>query len=194
LSNPIILASSSPFRRELLSRLNLDFSCNSPNIDETALSNETASDYVVRLGYEKALAVANNALPGSIIIGSDQCAVLDGNILGKPGHHANAMSQLKSMQGRSVIFHTGVCVFQVDSGNYESEEVLFEVKFRHLGDEQLNHYLLTEEPYQCAGSFKSEGYGIALFEGMSGTDPTALIGLPLIRLVTMLENAGVTVV
>jgi septum formation protein len=194
LSNPIILASSSPFRRELLNRLNLEFSCNSPDIDETARIKETASDYVIRLAYEKALAVAKTAAPRSIIIGSDQCAVLDGNILGKPGNHANAMSQLKSMQGRSIIFHTGVCVLQTDTRSYECEEVLYEVKFRQLNDKQLDHYLRVEEPYQCAGSFKSEGYGIALFDAMSGTDPTAIIGLPLIRLVSMLENAGVTVI
>jgi len=189
----IILASSSPFRKELLARLNLPFECHSPDVDESLQSGESAEAYVCRLARQKAQAIANK-FPQAVIIGSDQCALLEDQILGKPGDHNNALKQLKAAQGKSVIFHTGLCVMQASTGFSETDDILFQVKFRYLSDQQLSHYLEVEQPYQCAGSFKSEGYGAALFDHMQGDDPTALIGLPIIRLVGMLENAGVTVI
>ncbi len=192
-SRPIILASSSPFRRELLQRLHLDFSSISPDIDETRLEGEIASNYVTRLAVEKARKVANEHSE-AIVIGSDQCAVLDEDILGKPGSHENAMQQLRNAQGKTVVFQTGICVICLDSAFQQQAAVPFEVDFRQLSDQQLDRYLTTERPYNCAGSFKSEAYGITLFERMRGDDPTALIGLPLIALTRMLEEAGVSVV
>ena len=189
----IILASSSPFRKELLSRLHLDFECHSPDIDESHLAGESASDYVCRLAKQKAEAISQN-YPDAVVIGSDQCALRNGLILGKPGNHANALAQLKAAQGKVVVFHTGLCVLFPETGFCEVDEVLYRVKFRHLSDEQLSHYLDIEQPYQCAGSFKSEGYGSCLFSSMEGDDPSALIGLPLLRLIRMLEGAGITVV
>jgi septum formation protein len=189
----IILASSSPFRKELLARLHLDFECHSPNIDESQLIGETATDYVCRLAEQKAQAISKDH-PNALVIGSDQCALRDDQILGKPGNHMNALQQLKAAQGKTVVFHTGLCVLHPEANFSEVDEVLYRVKFRTLSDEQLTHYLEVEQPYQCAGSFKSEGYGSCLFSAMEGSDPSALIGLPLIRLVTMLENACVAVV
>jgi septum formation protein len=173
----IILASSSPFRKELLARLHLDFECHSPNIDESHLSNETATDYVCRLAEQKARAISKSH-PHALVIGSDQCALRDDQILGKPGNQIN----------------TGVCVLCPETNFSDVDEVLYQVKFRSLSDEQLTHYLQVEQPYQCAGSFKSEGYGSCLFSAMEGNDPSALIGLPMIRLIAMLESAGVDVV
>jgi septum formation protein len=189
----LILASSSPFRKQLLERLRLDFDCLSPDVDESILEDETAVPYVRRLAREKALAIARPH-PDAVVIGSDQCALLDGEILGKPGNHENAMRQLRAAQGRRVMFHTAVCVICLDRGIELLEEVPFEVEFRRLRDEQLDHYLRMEEPYQCAGSFKAEDYGITLFSALRGDDPTALIGLPLITLIPMLEQAGIEVV
>lgn len=190
---PIILASSSVFRKELLERLNLPFECHSPEVDESVQSGECAEAYVCRLARQKAQTIANK-YPQAVIIGSDQCALLEDQILGKPGDHNNALKQLKAAQGKSVMFHTGLCVMQASTGFSETADIPFQVRFRNLSDQQLNHYLEIEQPYQCAGSFKSEGYGAALFDYMQGDDPTALIGLPLIRLVSMLENAGITVI
>ena len=190
---PIILASSSPFRKELLERLNIPFECHSPEVDESMQSGEIAEAYVCRLARQKAQTIANQ-FPEAVIIGSDQCALLEDQILGKPGDHNNALKQLKAAQGKSVIFHTGLCVMQASSGFSETDDIQFQVKFRNLNDQQLSHYLEVEQPYQCAGSFKSEGYGAALLDHMQGDDPTALIGLPLIRLVGMLENAGITII
>lgn len=189
----IILASSSSYRKALLQRLQLGFSCISPDIDESRIFNENAGDYVKRLARQKAEAVAG-LHPDSIVIGSDQCAVLGDAILGKPGNHETALQQLRAAQGKTVVFHTGLCVLQSSSGFCELDDELFEVDFRCLNDNQLERYLITEQPYQCAGSFKSEGYGTVLFERMRGDDPTALIGLPLIRLTKMLEAAGIAVV
>lgn len=188
----ILLASSSPFRKALLERLHLDFSTISPEIDESLLPGEPAQDYVCRLAREKAQTIANTN-PDAIIIGSDQCALLGSQILGKPGSHEKALAQLQNAQGKTVVFHTGLCVMQVSSGFCELDDIRFEVDFRELGDDQLDHYLRVEQPYNCAGSFKSEGYGICLFREMRGEDPTSLIGLPLIRLTGMLENAGISV-
>lgn len=189
----IILASSSPFRKELLARLHLDFDSLSPDVDESRLSGETATDYVCRLAKQKAQAISKDH-PDTVVIGSDQCALRDDQILGKPGNHTIALQQLKAAQGKTVVFHTGICVLHPAVNFSEVDEVLYQVKFRKLSDEQLNHYLEVERPYQCAGSFKSEGYGSCLFSAMEGSDPSALIGLPLLRLVIMLENAGVVVV
>lgn len=189
----IILASSSPFRKSLLQRLYLDFECYSPDIDESLYAEEKAEAYVYRLAQQKAEAVSER-FPQAVVIGSDQCAIINGEVLGKPGSHENALGQLRNAQGKTVVFHTGVCVLNKENGFCEVDDILYEVDFRHLEDSQLERYLQAEQPYQCAGSFKSEGYGVCLFNKMRGDDPTALIGLPLIRLVQMLENAGVDVV
>ncbi len=189
----IILASSSPFRRELLNRLQLDFDCCAPDVDESVHKAEQALQYVRRLAVAKAAVVAEQN-PQAIVIGSDQCALLDGQILGKPGSHENALQQLRRAQGKTVVFHTAVCVMQQSSGFSALEDEPFEVEFRQLADSQLEHYLQVEQPYQCAGSFKAEGYGSCLFQRMRGDDPSALIGLPLFKLIKMLESAGVEVV
>jgi len=193
LHTPIILASSSPFRKALLERLNLPFECHAPEIDESRQDGECAEAYVCRLAEQKAHAVSLK-FPDAVVIGSDQCALLEDRILGKPGNHENALMQLRAAQGKSVIFHTGLCAMQASTGFSEIDDIQFQVKFRHLNDQQLNHYLEVEQPYQCAGSFKSEGFGVVLFDRMHGDDPAALIGLPLIRLVRMLEKAGITVI
>lgn len=189
----VILASSSPFRRELLNRLNFPFTSISPDIDESILPNEGAIEYVSRLAQQKAEHIALQN-PSALVIGSDQCAYLDGTILGKPGNHENALRQLQNARGREVVFYTGVSVQQADKGVHITDCIEFRVGFRELSDDQLENYLHVEQPYNCAGSFKSEGYGISLFSYLSGDDPTALIGLPLIRLTSMLEQAGYRVV
>jgi septum formation protein len=189
----IILASSSPYRKQLLERLRLKFDCQAPDIDESVEAGESAPDYVRRLAHDKAAAIAGSN-PDAVVIGSDQCAVLDGQILGKPGSHENALRQLRAARGKTVTFRTAVCVMHAKSGFCEVDEVPFEVEFRELADNRLEHYLRVEQPYQCAGSFKAEGYGACLFRRMRGDDPSALIGLPLFRLSTMLESAGVEVV
>jgi septum formation protein len=193
LHKKLILASSSPFRKELLARLQLKFDCLAPDVDESILADEDALQYVRRLAEAKARIIAQQN-PDAIVIGSDQCALFDGQILGKPGSHENALSQLRQAQGKRVVFHTAVCVLQLSSGFSTVEDVPFEVEFRQLSDHQLEHYLRVEEPYQCAGSFKAEGYGSCLFRRMHGDDPSALIGLPLFKLIEMLEAAGVEVV
>lgn len=192
MSKEIILASSSPFRKSLLERLQISFTCLSPDIDESRYQDEGAEDYVKRLAHQKALAIAR-LHPDAVVIGSDQCALLDSEILGKPGTHDRALEQLMNAQGKTVIFHTGLCVLQQSQGFCELDDVLFEVDFRQLNKDQLEHYLHVEQPYNCAGSFKSEDYGITLFKDLRGNDPTALIGLPLIRLTHMLEAAGIAV-
>jgi len=189
----IILASSSAYRRQLLDRLRLDYECHSPDVDESVRDGESASDYVRRLAEDKARAIAGD-YPQAIVIGSDQCALLDGRILGKPGSHENALRQLRDAQGKTVLFHTAVCVLNLARDVCLIEEVPFEVEFRNLSDAQLTHYLQVEQPYDCAGSFKAEGYGVCLFSALRGDDPSALIGLPLLRLTTMLESAGIEVV
>ncbi len=192
-NSSLILASSSPFRKELLSRLHLPFSTISPDIDESSFNGEEVTAYVSRLAKEKALEVANDN-QDSIVIGSDQCAFLNGEILGKPNSHENAVKQLQQARGQEVIFYTGLSVVQISSGYSEVDCIQFRVGFRPLTDQQIEHYLITEKPYNCAGSFKSEAYGISLFSYMSGDDPTSIIGLPLIRLISMLEKAGVKVI
>lgn len=193
LQTKLILASSSPFRKQLLDRLHLDFDCIAPDIDETIQVGEDAASYVCRLAHAKAESVARTC-PEAVVIGSDQCALLQDQILGKPGTHENALAQLQQLQGKTVVFHTGLCVLNLESGFKALEDVLFEVEFRTLNDEQLDNYLRMEEPYNCTGSFKSEGYGASLFRALRGEDPSALIGLPLLTLVPMLERTGIEVV
>ncbi len=188
----LILASTSPFRRDLLARLALPFMAQAPEVDETRLPGETAPELVARLAERKAAAVARQE-PAALIIGSDQVAVLDGAIIGKPGDHQRAAAQLQQASGRTVVFHTGLCLLDSASGERQIAVEEFRVVFRALTPAMIERYLRREQPYQCAGSFKSEGLGIALFERLEGADPTSLIGLPLIRLTRMLEAAGMAV-
>ncbi len=185
----LILGSTSPFRKELLERLKLDFTTDSPDIDETPLQDEKAENYVLRLSLEKAKAVAarhDNAL----IIASDQCSVLNGEIRGKPGNHQNAVKQLTESSGNRVSFLTGLCLYDCRDDSYQLEMVPFHVDFRDLSESEIESYLQAEQPYGCAGSFKSEGLGVTLFKRLEGEDPTALIGLPLIKLSEMLRLKG----
>ncbi|RVU84804.1 septum formation inhibitor Maf [Leucothrix sargassi] len=186
---PLVLASSSVFRKELLTRLRLSFTTDSPDIDESQLLNESPEDYVKRLSLEKAQAVAKRQ-SDHIIIASDQCSVLNGNIHGKPGNYDVAVQQLLESSGKRVSFLTGLCVLNSKTGEYELDLVPFHVQFRDLTLDEIDRYLKAEEPYNCAGSFKSEGLGITLFKRMEGDDPNALIGLPLIRLCEMLRSFG----
>jgi septum formation protein len=189
----LILASSSIYRRELLERLNLPFSVVVPNVDETPLPRETPEETALRLAQAKARKVGNDH-PDALIIGCDQVATLDGLQLGKPLTHDNAVRQLAMMRGRIVLFHSALCLYNAATGSMQAEDVIYEVKFRQLSDTQIENYLRMEQPYHCAGSAKSEGLGISLMEYMRGDDPNALIGLPLIALISMLRNEGVTVI
>lgn len=184
----ITLASTSPFRRELLERLGIPFQTCAPEFEETRIEQESPEEMVKRLALGKAKAIAQDS---GLVIGSDQCAELDGNILGKPGGHDEAVAQLKASSGRTIRFHTGLCLLNAQTQQYQLENVIFDVSFRELSESQVQNYLMREKPYQCAGSFKSEALGITLFETMHGDDPTALIGLPLIRLTSMLSNEGI---
>ena len=190
---PIVLASSSPYRRQLLEQLGLPFKWSSPDIDEAAQPNETPESLVKRLAEAKAQALTAR-FPQHWIIGSDQAACLDGRILGKPGNLANARRQLSACSGRRVEFLTGLCLLNSRDGSCETIVEPFAVTFRTLTDNQIERYLTREQPFDCAGSFKVEGLGIALFERLEGNDPNALIGLPLIQLVTLLQRAGIEVI
>jgi septum formation protein len=185
----ITLASTSPFRKELLGRLGIPFTTAAPDVDESPRPNETAAALVRRLSEDKARAIA--ASHQGLIIGSDQVATTGNNILGKPGTHERAFEQLRSLSGKRVTFQTGLCLLNTGTDAVQVDVIPFVVKFRQLGDDQIERYLHSDQPYNCAGSFKSEGLGIALFEYMEGSDPSALIGLPLIRLTGMLAQAGV---
>jgi septum formation protein len=189
-SKPLILASTSPYRRQLLERLKLPFTAEPPQVDEAPLAGETPHQLVLRLSEHKARAVAARHA-GALIIGSDQTAVLNNETLGKSGNRANAIAQLEKCSGNSVIFHTGLCLLDTDSGRIQLDDIVYTVKFRALTLPQIERYIDSEKPFDCAGSFKAESLGITLFEHMRGDDPTALIGLPLIRLTTMLQNAGI---
>ena len=189
----LILASTSPYRRELLGRLKVPFEVFAPDLDETPLPGETAVDTAIRLAEAKARA-AGAHFPDALIIGSDQVATLDGMQLGKPHTHENATRQLRMMRGRSVVFNTALSLFNSQSGKIQNRLVPFTVTFRDLDDEQIERYLAKEQPYNCAGSAKSEGLGIALIARMEGDDPNALIGLPLIALIDMLQNEGFAVI
>ncbi|MEW6646927.1 MAG: Maf family protein [Pseudomonadota bacterium] len=188
----LVLASTSPYRRELLGRLGLAFDTAAPNTDETRLPGETPKQLVRRLAEAKARAVAKE-FPQALIIGSDQVAVLGDRILGKPGDHATAVQQLTAACGRRVTFLTGLCLYNSGSDHCQVDVVPYTVEFRALNAVQIENYLKREQPYNCAGSFKSEGLGISLFRRMEGEDPNALIGLPLIRLIDMLTAEGVHV-
>lgn len=183
----LILASTSPFRKTILEKLGIAFDTASPDIDETALTNETPQELVERLSVAKARAIADKN-DNALVIGSDQVAVIDGEILGKPHTHENAVTQLQNASSKTVTFYTGLCLFNSASKQYQSEVVPFKVVFRELSNTQIENYLQKEQPYNCAGSFKSEALGIVLFERLEGEDPNTLMGLPLIRLVKMLEQ------
>lgn len=189
---PLLLASSSTYRRELLSRLRLTFSCSSPDIDESHRLGEPAHELVKRLSLEKAQALATSH-PAHLIIGSDQVAVLNDQIIGKPHTFDKARQQLLNASGASVTFLTGLTLLNSQNGQYQTDCVPFTVHMRTLTSEQIERYLHAEEPYDCAGSFKAEGLGVSLFQRTEGDDATSLVGLPLIRLVDMLLAQGVDI-
>ena len=189
----LILASSSEYRRQLLQKLLIPFNSISPNVDESALAGEKPQETALRLAQEKAKKIGNE-YPHALVIGCDQVATMDGEQLGKPLNHHNATKQLQKMRGREVVFHSALCLYNAAAGNMQAVVVPYLVKFRQLSDEQIESYLTKEQPYHCAGSAKSEGLGIALIERMLGEDPNALIGLPLIKLITMLHNEGINVI
>jgi len=186
----LILASSSAYRRELLGRLGLPFEAIAPALDETPLPGETPPATALRLARAKAGAVAR-LHPGALVIGSDQVATLDHLQIGKPGDHPRALAQLQLMRGRDVVFHTALCLWDGRNHDVQVENVQVQVRFRDLPDAELDAYLRIEQPYDCAGSAKNEGLGIALIEHIQSPDPTALTGLPLIALTGMLRRAGV---
>ncbi|WP_078119633.1 Maf family protein [Thiosocius teredinicola] len=187
---PLVLASTSPFRRALLEKLTLPFTTDSPETDETRRNGESPPALVRRLADAKARAVADRH-PDALIIGSDQVACVDGEILGKPGDRDNAIRQLSASSGKTVTFHTGLCLLNASSGRAQVEVEPFDVHFRDLTTSQIERYVDHERPFNCAGSFKSEGYGITLFSRLDGRDPNSLIGLPMILLIEMLGNEGV---
>ena len=190
MKNPLILASSSPYRRELLARLQLPFNSISPNIDETAHLNEPARKLAQRLAEQKALAISLKH-PEAIIIGSDQVACVNGELLGKPGTQEKAIQQLMHCSGKTVTFHTGLCL---QLGNKVlSDSIEYHVEFRNFDKSTAQRYIRIEQPLDCAGSFKCEGLGVSLFKRQSGDDPTNLIGLPLIRTCEFLRELGVEV-
>ncbi len=188
----LVLGSTSPFRKQLLEKLNLPFDCAKPNIDETPKTDESALELVQRLAVEKAQAVASE-FPDALIIGSDQVALCDGDILGKPHTFENGVKQLSQFNGKKVSFYTGLCVFNSKTGQSYSLVEPFYVHFKNNSQTAIENYLKAEQPYNCAGSFKSEGLGICLFEKLEGDDPNTLIGLPLIKLVALLEQHGLDV-
>ncbi|CAG0968795.1 7-methyl-GTP pyrophosphatase [Methylophilaceae bacterium] len=189
----LILASSSVYRRELLEKLRLPFTTVSPHVDETPLQEEPPQATALRLAQVKARKIAETHAD-ALIIGCDQVATLDGKQLGKPLTHDNAVRQLRMMRGREVAFHSALCLYNAMTGSMQAEDVVSMVRFRDLNDTQIENYLRMEQPYHCAGSAKSEGLGIALIESIRGEDPNALIGLPLIQLITMLQNEGVNAI
>jgi MAF protein len=189
---PLVLASSSPYRRELLARLRLPFTWSAPSIDESRLPEEDAVSLVRRLAQEKARTLTPSHSK-HLIIGSDQVAVLGGNILGKPHTLERALPQLLAASGNSVTFLTGLALLNSETGHCQVDCVPFTVHFRTLNESQIRRYLEAEQPYDCAGSFKAEGLGISLFRSTEGSDASSLIGLPLIRLVDMLHHAGIDI-
>lgn len=187
---PLILGSTSRYRRELLQRLGLAFDVQPPGVDETPRPGETPAALATRLAGEKAREVAAR-FPQAVVIGSDQVADLDGRPVGKPGDHAGAVAQLRAASGRTLVFHTALRVVCVEAGFDEGASVPVEVRFRPLTDAEIERYLVRERPYDCAGSAKSEGLGIALLEAIRCDDPTALVGLPLIATAGLLRRAGI---
>lgn len=188
----LVLGSTSRYRRELLQRLRIPFDVAAPQVDETARPGETPADLACRLALAKAHAVASQ-FPSAVVIGSDQVADLAGEPLGKPGTHERATQQLRRMRGQTVIFQTAVAVVCAQTGFAQMELAPVKVKFRDLSDAEIEAYLQAEQPYDCAGSAKSEGLGIALLDAIDNDDPTALVGLPLIRTCRMIRAAGVKV-
>ena len=186
---PLVLASTSPFRKELLQRLAIPFETAAPDVDESPRADDTPAALVRRLSGAKARAIEK--LRQGLIIGSDQVATTGNDILGKPGTHPRAIEQLRYLSGRLVTFHTGLCLLNSVTDEVQLDVIPYKVQFRQLEEGQIERYLQADQPYNCAGSFKSEGLGITLFERMDGDDPSALIGLPLIRLTSMLAAAGV---
>ena len=186
----LVLASTSAYRKQLLQKLGLPFDTAAPDVDESPLDDESPQQLVMRLAEAKARAVAQQ-FPDALIIGSDQVAVIGDSILGKPGNFENAVAQLRAAAGKQVDFKTGLCLY--NSGNQHGQTCCetYSVVFRQLSDEQIKSYVRREQPYDCAGSFKSEGLGIALFERLMGEDPNTLVGLPLIALIRMLEKEGI---
>ena len=189
---PLLLASSSVYRRDLLARLRLPFTCSSPDIDESHRPGESGPELVKRLSLEKAQALADSH-PKHLIIGSDQVAVLNHQIIGKPHTFDNARKQLLNASGNSVTFFTGLTLLNSQTGQYQSDCIPFIVHMRTLSPEHIERYLRAEQPYDCAGSFKAEGLGVSLFQRTEGDDATSLVGLPLIRLVDMLLAQGVAI-
>ncbi|MGZ5009039.1 MAG: Maf family protein [Methylobacter sp.] len=189
----LVLASSSPYRRELLKKLGLSFDTASPDIDETPLPDEAPTQTAMRLSLQKAAALAAE-FPQHLIIGSDQVAILAGKPLNKPGSRENAIAQLAAASGKTVHFYTGVCVYDSRNGQHRVDYDHCAVTFRVLSREQIERYIDLDRPFNCAGGFKAESLGIALFERIAGDDPNALIGLPLIKLIGLLEGFGVKVI
>ena len=187
---PLILASTSQYRKILLARLRLPFETRSPNVDETARPGEAPRDLALRLASAKAHAVARD-FTDALVIGSDQVAHCEGQVMGKPGNYERATQQLRAMRGKTTLFDTALCLIDAKSGREQLLLVPTKVRLRDLSDAEIDAYLRAEEPYDCAGSAKSEGLGIALMEAIEGDDPNALVGLPLIALVTMLRAEGV---
>ncbi len=185
----LVLASSSPYRRELLGRLRLDFKTHSPDIDESPLPAEAAPALALRLATAKAAAVASH-YPESLIIGSDQVALSGSQLINKPGNHVAALAQLRAMSGRTITFYTALCLLNAKTGHRQTAVVPVAVTMRALGDAEIERYLAAETPYDCAGSARIEAFGITLVEKISGDDPNALIGLPLIELCRMLRHEG----
>jgi len=186
----LILGSTSRYRRELLERLRLPFEVHAPDVDETPRAGEAPAALAQRLALAKAQAVSASH-PDAVVIGSDQVADLDGSPIGKPGTHERAVEQLRSMRGRSVVFQTAVAVVRASTGYIGTALAPVTVRFRNLSDAEIEHYLRTEQPYDCAGSAKCETLGIALLEAIDSDDPTALVGLPLIRTCALLRAAGI---
>ena len=192
MSKPLVLASTSAYRRQLLERLSVPYTCMAPDIDESALPQETPEELSLRLAEAKAHAAAEK-FPAHLIIGSDQVASLNGDPIGKPGNFERATRQLRAASGATVTFYTSAVLYDSETGDTQRHTDITQVRFRELTDTEICNYLLREEPYQCAGSFKVEGLGIALFEKIETEDPSALIGLPLIAICTMLRTAGISV-
>ncbi|MBA2654839.1 MAG: septum formation inhibitor Maf [Gammaproteobacteria bacterium] len=189
----LVLSSSSPARKALLERLGLTFKIIAPDIDETQLQNESPQQLVTRLAITKAK-VHHEKFPNALVIGSDQVAVIDNEIVGKPHSHENAVKMLTRASGQVITFYTGLCLFNTDTSTTQSAIEEYRVKYKTLSPETIENYLRKEKPYQCAGSIKLEGLGIALMEELCGKDPTTLVGMPIIALVGMLEKEGFQVV
>ena len=193
INQKIVLASSSVYRKELLQRLRIHFETMSPDVDESPRMNELPQETAKRLAELKARAVAEY-FPDALIIGSDQVAVWGSSRLGKPMNHENAVKQLRQIQGQEVLFYTALCLLNATTDRLQVKQVPYHVKFRSLSEQQIQNYLNIEQPYHCAASAKSEGLGIALIERMTGDDPNALIGLPLIALIDMLSVEGIMLI